>query len=177
MVGIPDRKFGQAGHMHLYLPIKGRAGKTWLNNNIGAGYANLDSQAFNLAKQSTNIANADGYGFRYNYSDAKNSCPIGWRLPTVKEYEDEMNLNLGIAGWRYSIDYLAAFKSKLKLPNSGYTVGNYNYIYWPGTYGNYWTSETGACNTAKVLHIADHCIVKIYAWSQTLGLSTRCIQK
>ena len=62
--GIPDRMFGQidnAGkyeHNFLYLPVQAEDGKIWLNNNLGADYANVDNPAFNLTQQATS---ADDY--------------------------------------------------------------------------------------------------------------------
>lgn len=35
----------------FYLPIKGPDGKTWLSNNLGADYANLNSPHFSPATQ------------------------------------------------------------------------------------------------------------------------------
>jgi len=175
MVGIPDRKFGQSGHMHLYLPITDSHGRVWLNNNIGATYANLDSSSFNLAKQGTSKTDSAAYGSRQNYAQAKNSCPLGWRLPTVEEYKSAVQLPNGWGIYAWSSNPFAAASSVLKLGNSGYTAHGYDYVYGTGYFGNYWTSQTGGCNTAYALHI-NACVVKIYPWPQTLGLSTRCIK-
>ncbi len=71
--GIPDRMFGQidnAGkyeHNFLYLPVQAEDGKIWLNNNLGANYANVDSPVFNLTQQATdpNDINAMGSMFQW----------------------------------------------------------------------------------------------------------------
>lgn len=66
--GIPDRMFGQidnAGkyeHNFLYLPIQAEDGKIWLNNNLGANYANLDHPAFNLTQQATSTTDVNAMG-------------------------------------------------------------------------------------------------------------------
>lgn len=66
--GIPDRMFGQidnAGlyeHNFLYLPIQAEDGKIWLNNNLGANYANVDSSVFNLTQQATSVADINAMG-------------------------------------------------------------------------------------------------------------------
>lgn len=66
--GIPDRMFGQidnAGmyqHNFLYLPITAEDGKIWLNNNLGANYANVDHSAFNLTKQATSDTDRNAMG-------------------------------------------------------------------------------------------------------------------
>ena len=67
--GIPDRMFGQIDnaskyeHNFLYLPIQAEDGKIWLNNNLGANYANVDHPSFNLAQQ------AQSYMLPYTNTD------------------------------------------------------------------------------------------------------------
>ncbi|AFR35335.1 FISUMP domain-containing protein [Riemerella anatipestifer] len=38
-------------HQFIYIPIKGPDGRTWLNNNLGAEYAHVDSPWFNPTRQ------------------------------------------------------------------------------------------------------------------------------
>ena len=74
IAGIPDKMFGLADnsgntttHMMLYLPIATADGKTWLNNNLGAHYANVNHSSFNLAQQalSANDRLAMGSSFQW----------------------------------------------------------------------------------------------------------------
>jgi uncharacterized protein (TIGR02145 family) len=59
VAGIPDRMMGQADnngatgtHNFLYLPVTNpTTGKTWLNNNLGADYANVNHASFNINQQ------------------------------------------------------------------------------------------------------------------------------
>lgn len=66
--GIPDRMFGQIDnanlheHNFLYLPIQAEDGKIWLNNNLGANYANVDHPAFNLTQQATSNTDVNAMG-------------------------------------------------------------------------------------------------------------------
>ena len=61
--GIPDKRFGQYDtgdaisyeHQFLYLPVTAEDGNIWLNNDLGADYANLNSSNFNLAQQGTSL--------------------------------------------------------------------------------------------------------------------------
>jgi len=69
IAGIPDKKFGQADnsgstthHNMLYLPVIGEDGKMWLNNNLGADYANLNNASFNLVQQATTYDDYHAYG-------------------------------------------------------------------------------------------------------------------
>lgn len=66
--GIPDRMFGQIDnggeyqHNFLYLPVTAEDGKVWLNNNLGANYANVNHSAFNLTQQAKPRMLPRGYG-------------------------------------------------------------------------------------------------------------------
>jgi Fibrobacter succinogenes major domain (Fib_succ_major) len=60
IAGIPDRMFGVADntgntttHRMLYLPAVSEGGSIWLNNNLGADYANTNKASFNPAQQAT----------------------------------------------------------------------------------------------------------------------------
>ncbi len=56
---ILDRSFfkktnGVFEHRFVYLPVENTTtGRTWLNNNLGADYANVDSSAYNASQQAT----------------------------------------------------------------------------------------------------------------------------
>ncbi|WP_123902248.1 fibrobacter succinogenes major paralogous domain-containing protein [Chryseobacterium arthrosphaerae] len=71
--GIPDRMFGQvdnAGkyeHNFLYLPVQAEDGKIWLNNNLGANYADIDNPLFNLTQQATNQNDINAMGSLFQW--------------------------------------------------------------------------------------------------------------
>ncbi|MGB1294184.1 MAG: beta strand repeat-containing protein, partial [Flavobacteriales bacterium] len=79
--GIPDRRFGeittQGGvsgqfHNNLYLPIQATDGRIWLNNNLGANYADLSHDNFNPAQSALTKSDHNAYGSLYQwgrYSD------------------------------------------------------------------------------------------------------------
>ena len=70
--GIPDRNFADANHQFLYLPIVAEDGKVWLNNNLGANYANINHDQFNLSKQAETDNDHHAYGSKFQwgrYSD------------------------------------------------------------------------------------------------------------
>jgi uncharacterized protein (TIGR02145 family) len=51
----------------FYLPVLGADGKTWLNNNLGANYANTTSVAFNPAAQASSSTDANAYGSLFQW--------------------------------------------------------------------------------------------------------------
>jgi len=65
--GIPDRAFGNGDNDLLYLPVTSANGRVWLNNNLGADYANLNKAAFNLTQQATSPSDANAYGSLYQW--------------------------------------------------------------------------------------------------------------
>ena len=70
---ILDRSFfkktnGIFEHRFVYLPVKNNTtGKTWLNNNLGADYANVDSSAYNPSQQATTSTDSLAYGSLFEW--------------------------------------------------------------------------------------------------------------
>lgn len=71
--GIPDKKFGSSdnagaiNHNFLYLPVQAEDGNTWLNNNLGADYANTNSPSFSIAQQATSAKDFRAYGSLFQW--------------------------------------------------------------------------------------------------------------
>ena len=70
---ILDRNFykktnGKFEHRFVYLPVTNpNTGRTWLNNNLGAEYANVDSSAYNASYQATAIDDHLAYGSLFQW--------------------------------------------------------------------------------------------------------------
>ncbi len=72
---IPDRMFGVAdntgsttSHEFLYIPVTNpKTGKTWLSNNLGANYANMNSSEYNITKQATASNDHNAYGSLFQW--------------------------------------------------------------------------------------------------------------
>lgn len=65
--GVPDAQFnkqtnGKYEHQFVYLPVKDQNGKTWLNHNLGANYANFAHVAFNPAKVPQSYDDYNSFG-------------------------------------------------------------------------------------------------------------------
>jgi uncharacterized protein (TIGR02145 family) len=119
IAAIPDRNIADANHVMFYMPVLGADGKTWLNNNLGANYANTTNGAFNPAAQASSSTDANAYGSLFQwgrYSDGhefrtsgttagpiatpwtstnfitNSTTPIDWRTP------QDNNLWQGVSG-------------------------------------------------------------------------------
>ena len=69
IAGIPDKMFGQPDgnsnsttHIMLYIPVVAEDDNIWLNNNLGADYANINHASFNHAQQATSATDFRAYG-------------------------------------------------------------------------------------------------------------------
>ncbi|UVD87739.1 fibrobacter succinogenes major paralogous domain-containing protein [Ornithobacterium rhinotracheale] len=75
--GIPDKNFnvmtnGKLEHEFIYVPIEGPDGRTWLNNNLGADYANVNSPHFNPTQQATSKTDYKAYGSMFQWGREAN---------------------------------------------------------------------------------------------------------
>ncbi len=70
---ILDRSFfkktnGAFEHRFVYLPVKNTTtGRTWLNNNLGASYADMNSSAYNPSQQATARNDYKAYGSLFQW--------------------------------------------------------------------------------------------------------------
>ncbi len=70
---ILDRSFfkktnGIFEHRFVYLPVKNNTtGRTWLNNNLGADYANVDSDAYDPSQQAKTSTDYLAYGSLFEW--------------------------------------------------------------------------------------------------------------
>jgi uncharacterized protein (TIGR02145 family) len=67
IAAIPDRNIADAAHVMFYFPVLGSDGKTWLNNNLGADYANTTKASFNPAAQASSSTDFRAYGSLFQW--------------------------------------------------------------------------------------------------------------
>lgn len=67
MFGIPDNSGNATSHLFLYLPKAAEDGKIWLNNNLGAAYANINHASFNIQQQATYYDDYLAYGSLFQW--------------------------------------------------------------------------------------------------------------
>jgi len=93
------------------------------------------------------VSNPEDYGNHYNFADARNACPTGWRVPTYNELGSLFSLTKvsrvkevlnDINGMRFT-DITTG--NNLFLPAAGYRDGSSGMINDVGLSGNYWSSE------------------------------------
>ncbi len=81
---IPDRNIADANHQFLYVPVQGEDGNTWLNNNLGADYANINHASFDPAQQATARDDHHAYGSLYQWGRLSDGHElITWTSATV----------------------------------------------------------------------------------------------
>jgi uncharacterized protein (TIGR02145 family) len=124
---IPDRNIADAAHRMFYMPVLGADGKTWLNNNLGANYANITNGAFNPATQATGSNDQNAYGSSFQWGrNADGHELMNWTSASAGQA-----LNTPITGTSSST---APGNSFLKGYDNWYTGSNPNTL-WQGING------------------------------------------
>jgi uncharacterized protein (TIGR02145 family) len=68
MMGLDDNNGDTHTQNFLYLPVTNpTTGKTWLNNNLGANYANANHASFNINQQATSSTDFNAYGSLFQW--------------------------------------------------------------------------------------------------------------
>ena len=65
--GVPDRNFTDSVHQYVYIPITALDGNVWLNNNLGADYANLHHVEYKPEQQAITLDDTHAYGALYQW--------------------------------------------------------------------------------------------------------------
>jgi uncharacterized protein (TIGR02145 family) len=124
-VYISDRAYGLTinganNHKFVYGTVTGADGKTWLNNNLGAHYANVDHASFNPAQQATSATDHLAYGSLFQwgraadghelitYTNGTNGTAVNGTTATRPEADTAANalfitISSGNYDWRGSI--------------------------------------------------------------------------
>jgi len=90
--GVPDRNFADANHQFVYIPVTSAGGETWLNNNLGADYANLNHASFSPISQASASTDYHAYGSQIQfgrYTDGHEL--INWTSSTATDGAEQAN--------------------------------------------------------------------------------------
>jgi uncharacterized protein (TIGR02145 family) len=217
IAAIPDRNIADANHVMFYMPVLGSDGRTWLNNNLGANYANTTNGAFNPAAQASSSTDANAYGslfqwgrgadrhefttsgntagpiatpwsstnfitnstFPYDWrtpqddnlwqgvSGTNNPCPIGYRVPTDIELDNQR------LTWSVNTSS-GAIASPLKLPLAGFRNNSNGSLHGVGDNGSYWSNTVSSSNAPNLFFRSSN--ASMLTRNRALGLSVRCLK-
>jgi uncharacterized protein (TIGR02145 family) len=138
MFGLSDGNNNSTTHMMLYFPVVAEDGNIWLNNNLGAHYANINHASFNPAQQATSATDHLAYGSLFQWGRK----PDGHELITYANGTTGTVVN-GTTSTRPNADTAA---NALFITIN---TGNYD---WRGTTHNnaLWATEASANNPCPV---------------------------
>lgn len=118
----------------------GHQKRTSINSNILSTTDNPGNSYFILASQILNGSQdwrtPGNENLWQGVNGINNVCPIGFRIPTEKEWNEE------IATWNSPSNSEAAFNSQLKLPIAGLRYGENGEFYPDKIGGAYWSSTS-----------------------------------
>jgi len=67
MYNLADNAGSTTNHLFIYTSVVGADGNTWLNNNLGADYANVNSSSFNIPTQASVYNDYHAYGSLFQW--------------------------------------------------------------------------------------------------------------
>ena len=100
-----------------------------------------------------------------------NPCPLGFRLPTISEWEVERNT------W-INVQSSGAFASLLKLPSAGFRSSNTISVAFAGagTQGLYWSSSPDLSQNSSLVLGYNEAFPVMVGFFRAQGCSVRCIK-
>ncbi|MCK0202906.1 hypothetical protein MWN41_07740 [Ornithobacterium rhinotracheale] len=207
--GIPDKKFGvetngKLEHQFVYIPITGPDGRTWLNNNLGADYANVNSRDFNPTQQATSKTDYKAYGSLFQWGREANGHElVDWTSSTSGRvvhsnlsWSRDMSSSLTTyhdpcpngyhtpskSEWDQLLSVVGSGNSnmwkerKLNLPAAGYRYRtNGSQFRSTGSDGGYWSSTQYGSNRAWELYFFSSGS-SMYDIYRSYGQPVRCLK-
>ena len=133
--------------------------QTWLAENLN--YNASGSKCYD-----NKPANCDKYGRLYNWNTAKKACPVGWHLPTLKEWQTITSEDFDTFGF-------ATLNGGGYLQNGGDGPGGNNYSFSGIDAWGYWwsSSEMQSTNAFVWMMLFDYGNL-----SKVSLVSVRCVQ-
>jgi uncharacterized protein (TIGR02145 family) len=135
----------------------------------------------NVGAEGAFVANPEAYGNYYAWTEAKDICPSGWRLPTILEIESLIDTTYVTSEWTILNDIEGMrFTDKnsgnnIFLPAAGFYNHNPGYgMVGVGEFGVYWSStEYGSGTAYDLLFISKGAYIANSGYSY--GMFVRCV--
>lgn len=173
-------------------------GKTWMKNNLyytGSGISYKDSEAMDAI-----------FGRFYNWKEASEACPEGWRLPSNADFKSMADALAkegtafqekadfkGVAGglmvdakflgtrmWEYWPDVKITNKAGFSALPVGYAVNTGSASKYTGTnnYAAFWTSDQNGDDSAyyRYIYVKQNDIMIGYGDKESFQASVRCVK-
>lgn len=127
--GVKDKNYSDPNHKFIYLPIVAADGRIWLNNNLGANYANENHLAFNPGQQAISNTDQDAYGSLFqwgrnsdgheliDYTSGTSGSGVN-SFSTASNSSPFPNHNMFIKGFTGVYDWLDPYDNNLWQPDS-----------------------------------------------------------
>ncbi len=167
---VPDKMFGIADnaglttHKMVYVPVVAEDGKIWLNNNLGANYANIGKPAFNPAQQASSSTDYNAYGSLFQWgrkpdghelitwSNSTAGTGVYGTTSTVSNMPTDALFIVGSSNWRIiQDDTLWIMEASANNPcPAGFRIPTITELSTLFTAGNITNSSTAAVSTLKL---------------------------
>jgi len=146
------------------------ADQVWMTENLA-----YDAGSGSWAYEG-NESNIKEFGYLYNWRTAKIACPVGWRLPTMRDYEVLLE-NVGENPVKRYNALMPNGGSEFSAQLGGWRYLDKRYKYL-NKFGNYWSSTSLDKKRAWLLYMYSYRKkAYMHKYEKTWGFSVRCIKK
>jgi uncharacterized protein (TIGR02145 family) len=97
VAAIPDRNIADANHVMFYMPVTTTDGRQWLNNNLGADYANTAKSVFNPMQQAQSTTDFNAFGSLFNWGRFSDGHElVNYTSSSVATYSGLQNIQFSV---------------------------------------------------------------------------------
>ena len=119
--------------------------RTWMGENLN--FKTKNSYCYR-----DEFAYCEKYGRLYNYKEAIEACPVGWHVPTIKEWRELINHYGGVH--KAGVALFEGGESKLDLQYGGFGEPGHRFTDITIS-GNWWDSEKKSETTAGIITLEE----------------------
>lgn len=175
---VVDNRSGSASENTYYYTHIGSL--DWMRNNLaykdlGVAYENSEVTSYPLGRY-------------YSWTEAQTACPVGWRLPTMAEWQSlgtvagDFMVDATVFGekfWEYWPQVKITNALSLSVISAGYamTAGSSNVFKGLCSYAAFWSSDDNDGQGQYVyFHVEDPAVHYGQADKESVGFSVRCVR-